>query len=203
MHSKYAQKEGVQTASSRVGRVNQSKVLYFTYTSHRYAEVLENTQLTLITTIHKLYTLVRNGQRWELGEPELNDCGRPVVHNIAQKLGCIRSSSDNDLSVHSEFPEDEADMAKPARQLEDQWKERGPQNEVKDIDSSVYNRTEGASSSEIDRSNLEQTTVNRNAMALFPQSVTCCHDFDFAAPPTIDATALFPSQSPYCTKGCL
>jgi hypothetical protein len=170
-----------------------------------YAEVLENTQLALIATVHKLYSMVRNGQQWDLGEPELNDRGQPVIHNIAQKLGCIRPNSDIDLPVHSVFPEDEADMAELARQLEDQQKEQKPQMQeevVKDTDSSVYNRTERASSSEIDHSDFEDYRKaafgnGSNAMTLSPQSFTGSHDFDFAAPPPeMDATALFPSQSP-------
>ncbi|EYB21276.1 hypothetical protein FG05_08502 [Fusarium graminearum] len=110
----------------------------FTYTQcNSYAEVLENTQFALIATVHKLYSMVRNNQSWNLGEPELNDRGQPVIHNIAQKLGCIRPNSDIDLPVHSVFPEDEAGMAELARQLEDQQKEHEPHKEaIKDTDSS-------------------------------------------------------------------
>ncbi|KAJ3467235.1 hypothetical protein MRS44_004799 [Fusarium solani] len=167
-----------------------------------YAEVLENTQFALIATVHKLYSMVRNNQPWELGEPELNDRGQPVIHNIAQKLGCIRPNSDIDLPVHSVFPEDEAGMAELARQLEDQQKEQEPQKEVKDTDSSVCNRTERASSSELDHSDFEHdyrkaAFGNSNAMTLSPQSFTGSSDFDFAPPPPeIDASAMFPSQSP-------
>lgn len=172
-----------------------------------YAEVLENTQLALIATVHKLYSMVRNGQQWELGEPELNDRGQPVIHNIAQKLGCIRPNSDIDLPVHSVFPEDEGDMAELARQLEDQQKEQEPvvQKETKDTDSAVaYPRTERASSSEVDHSDFEQDyrkaafgSHNTNGMTLSPQSFTSSHDFDFSAPPPeMDAAALFPAQSP-------
>lgn len=175
---------------------------HVTYTRHRYAEVLENTQFALIATVHKLYSMVRNNQPWELGEPELNDRGQPVIHNIAQKLGCIRPNSDIDLPVHSVFPEDEAGMAELARQLEDQQKEQEPQKEVKDTDSSVCNRTERASSSELDHSDFEHdyrkaAFGNSNAMTLSPQSFTGSSDFDFAPPPPeIDASAMFPSQSP-------
>ncbi len=52
---------------------------------HRYAEVLEKTQFALIPTVHKLYAMAQNQQPWELGEPELNDRGRPVFQNIAFK----------------------------------------------------------------------------------------------------------------------
>ncbi|KAK6713896.1 hypothetical protein SNK04_004859 [Fusarium graminearum] len=170
-----------------------------------YAEVLENTQFALIATVHKLYSMVRNNQSWDLGEPELNDRGQPVIHNIAQKLGCIRPNSDIDLPVHSVFPEDEAGMAELARQLEDQQKEHEPHKEaIKDTDSSVCNRTERASSSELDHSDVDieydyrkAAFGNTNAMTLSPQSFTGSPDFDFAPPPPeIDASTLFPSQSP-------
>ena len=148
--------------------------------------------------------MVRNNQSWDLGEPELNDRGQPVIHNIAQKLGCIRPNSDIDLPVHSVFPEDEAGMAELARQLEDQQKEHEPQKEsIKDTDSSVCNRTERASSSELDHSDIDveydyrkAAFGNTNAMTLSPQSFTGSPDFDFAPPPEIDASTLFPSQSP-------
>ncbi|KAF5249914.1 hypothetical protein FOXYS1_14970, partial [Fusarium oxysporum] len=102
-----------------------------------YAEVLENIQYALITTVHKLYYMVRNNQAWGLGEPELNDRGQPVLHNIVQELGFIRPNSDIDLPEHSLFPEDEDRMAGLARQLEDQQKENEPQTEsIKDTKSS-------------------------------------------------------------------
>ncbi|KAJ4177245.1 Fluconazole resistance protein 1 [Fusarium falciforme] len=169
-----------------------------------YAEVLENTQLALIATIHKLYSMVRNNQLWELGEPELHDRGLPVIRNIAQKLGCIRPNSDIDLPVHSVFPEDEADMAELARQLEVQQKEQGPQQETtKNTDSSVYNRTDSASSSELDHSDLRTDDrkatygSSSNALNLSPQSCAGNHNCDFnPSPPNIDAAALYPVQTP-------
>lgn len=38
-----------------------------------YAEVLENTQYALTVTVQKLYTMIRNNESWNLGEPESND----------------------------------------------------------------------------------------------------------------------------------
>ena len=96
---------------------------------HRYAEVLESTQFSLIATIHKLYSMVQNGEKWDLGEPELNDRGQPVVHNIATKLGCIRPNSDVDLPVHSVFPENSADLRDLARQLEAQQQQQQQQQQ--------------------------------------------------------------------------
>ncbi|TVY36201.1 Fluconazole resistance protein, partial [Lachnellula subtilissima] len=71
--------------------------------SNRYAEVLEDTQHILISTIHKLYSRVRNGESWNLGEPELDDRGLPVVHDIAEKLGCVRPSFDEDTDGFTEL----------------------------------------------------------------------------------------------------
>lgn len=146
--------------------------------------------------------MVRNSQPWELGEPELNDRGQPVIHNIAQKLGCIRPNSDIDLPVHSVFPEDERGMHELARQLEEQQRledatgvssnnnEAGPVPLVSssssssaaaacsaDTDSSSFQR---ASSSELDHSDFEQdyramafgNRGGRNAVTMSPQSFT-------------------------------
>ncbi|PNY26030.1 Fluconazole resistance protein 1 [Tolypocladium capitatum] len=140
-----------------------------------YAEVLEHTQFALIATVVKLYSMVRNAQPWDLGEPELNDRGQPVIHNIAQKLGCIRPNSDIDLPVHSVFPEDEAGMAELARQLEEQQALEGEaqggssghkattnavnknkNNNAAEAEASIYGCTDRASSSELDHSDSEQ-----------------------------------------------
>ncbi|KAK0628652.1 hypothetical protein B0T17DRAFT_588719 [Bombardia bombarda] len=127
--------------------------------------VLENTQFALIATVHKLYAMVRNQQPWDLGEPELNDRGQPVIHNIASKLGCIRPNSDMDLPVHSVFPEDEAGLAELARQLEEQQKDTDMMggaatsnsiNGSKHETDSSCNRTDRDSSSELDHSDIEQ-----------------------------------------------
>lgn len=170
--------------------------------------MLENTQFALIATVHKLYSMVRNSQQWDLGEPELNDRGQPVIHNIAQKLGCIRPNSDIDLPVHSVFPEDEAGMAELARQLEEQQKDMDMSSQGPlEVDTFAYNRTDRASSSELDHSDFEHdyrraVFGGSNAMTLSPQSFTASTDFEFGPAPTapgdMDTTsvALFPSQSP-------
>lgn len=90
-----------------------------------YAEVLENSQFALVATVQKLFSMVQSRQPWVYGEPELNERGQPVVHDIASKLGCIRPTTDVDLPVQSVFPEDEADLAELARQLEERRREAG------------------------------------------------------------------------------
>lgn len=70
-------------------RENSIRVLCTDAVIIRYAEVLENTQLTLSATIQKLYSMVRNAQPWELGEPAINACGQPIIQDIAQKLNCL------------------------------------------------------------------------------------------------------------------
>lgn len=177
-----------------------------------YAEVLENTQFALIATVHKLYNMVRTGQQWDLGEPELNDRGQPVIHNIAQKLGCIRPNSDIDLPVHSVFPEDERGMAELARQLEEQQVPEVPQDGGrKDSDSSSpLFWGQRAESSEGDHSDIETDyravafgRHNNNAMTLSPQSYTSSgSDFELnhqpdmdSAPPLFATTAALLSNS--------
>ncbi|KAK5994935.1 Fluconazole resistance protein 1 [Cladobotryum mycophilum] len=177
-----------------------------------YAEVLENTQFALIATVHKLYSMVRNNQQWDLGEPELNDRGQPVIHNIAQKLGCIRPNSDIDLPVHSVFPEDEAGMAELARQLEEQQHETELKQEPKESpshESPIYNRTDRASSSELDHSDIEfdyrraafggHNNNNNNPLTMSPQSFAGSADFEFSnsTPAELNTSApMFATQSP-------
>ena len=160
---------------------------------------MENTQFALIATVHKLYAMVRNGQQWDLGEPELNDRGQPVIHNIASKLGCIRPNSDMDLPVHSIFPEDEAGLAELARQLEEQQKANATNNNDNNKQEGDSSRADRASSSEVDHSDFEdyrKTTFNNNngtALTMSPASLNYGGDFDIA---TATPTDSFPSQSP-------
>ncbi|RKL10592.1 hypothetical protein BFJ70_g16503 [Fusarium oxysporum] len=171
--------------------------------SPAYAEALENTQLVLIATVHKLYSMVRNNEPWRVDEPELNDQGQPIIHNIAQKLDCIRLRSDIDILLPSAFPEDEASMAKLALRFKEQQQKNEPQKEARDAVSPVCSRTERALSSELHQSNLEcvyqkAAFGNNNAMSLSAQSFTDnSNDFAFGPlPPETGDPAMFPSQSP-------
>lgn len=149
--------------------------------------------------------MVRSGQSWELGEPDLNDRGQPIVHNIAQKLGCIRPNSDIDLPVHSVFPEDESSMAELARQLEEQQphdhESINPAPAAVAIGDATYNRADRASSSELDHSDMEQdyrkmAFGSHNALSLSPQSFASASDFEFSTTPVdLDAGALFSNAS--------
>jgi hypothetical protein len=163
--------------------------------------VLENTQFALIATVHKLYNMVRTGEQWTLGEPELNDRGLPVIHDIASKLGAIRPNSDIDLPVHSVFPEDEAGMAELARQLEEQQGPGAPSLiSRKDSDST----TSSSMSPEMDHSDDGELDTNYRRMAFgnvntsmsSPASLT--HSADFNDTPTSDIDVnnfnLFASQ---------
>ncbi|EHK23971.1 uncharacterized protein TRIVIDRAFT_128625, partial [Trichoderma virens Gv29-8] len=175
-----------------------------------YAEVLENTQFALISTVHKLYQMVRTNQQWDLGEPELNDRGQPVIHNIAQKLGCIRPNSDIDLPVHSVFPENERDLKELAQQLHDHHNNADTQNKDRDVEMEresplPYRRTDRASSSELDHSDIELDYrraafgSHNHPITMSPQSYAGSTDFEFSqsGQPDLDATAsLFTSQSP-------
>jgi hypothetical protein len=58
--------------------------------------------------------MVRNGDSWDLGEPKLNGRGQPVIHDVASKLGCIRSS----LDLPDNFPEAAEDSEKAQGQIQ-------------------------------------------------------------------------------------
>ncbi|EXA30371.1 hypothetical protein FOVG_18242 [Fusarium oxysporum f. sp. pisi HDV247] len=166
-----------------------------------YAEVLENTQSALVMTIRKLYFKVRNNQSWDLGEPELDHYGQPVIHSIVQKLGCIHPNNEIDLSEYSLFPEDEAGMDESAQQLKDQQIEHKPRKDpMEDENSSTWNRTERALPSKLYHSNVEhdyQEAVfsNINTIALSPQNFISSAGFDFPSLlPEVDSSTLL--QSP-------
>ncbi|TLD15709.1 uncharacterized protein PgNI_00280 [Pyricularia grisea] len=190
-----------------------------------YAEVLENTQFALVATIHKLYAMVRNSQTWELGEPDLNDRGQPVVHTIASKLGCIRPNSDIDMPIPSAFPEDEAGMAELIAQLNAQQSDSMSQdddhhNHQQQEHSHRYPYSDAEVEPDLDMGldNLDlslslDTNYRRiafggeqralSAGSLSPQSL--CLDSDRAASdagfsscsPLFDGTSEAPSLSPY------
>ena len=132
----------------------------------RYAEVLENTQYALIATVQKLYTMIRNNESWDLGEPELNDRGQPVIHDIASKLGCIRPSPDLPVA----FPEGAEDFAELQAQLQAARSEMGAEDtgsrKLSGLSPSSPSlaHTERASSTESDHSALSKD-YNQNMWA--------------------------------------
>jgi hypothetical protein len=114
--------------------------------------------------------MVRNNESWELGEPELNDRGQPVIHDIASRLGCIRPSPDLPYA----FPEGAEDFAELQAQLQVARSEMASEDTGSrklSEDSSSYSpaleRTDRASSSESDHSNLSK---DYNQMMLSQQS---------------------------------
>jgi hypothetical protein len=158
-------------------------------------------QIALISAIHKLYAMVRNEQQWELGEPELNDRGQPITHDIVTMLGCIRPNVDADLPPHTVFPEDENDLSKLAAELEiHQDSQMAGGNTESE---SSYNRTERAGSSEIDdiyhldsEQDDEKIIINNRSMPIFsPQSFTPYKDFNANTILTeLDPSTIFPIQ---------
>jgi hypothetical protein len=103
--------------------------------------------------------MVRNNESWDLGDPELNDRGQPVIHDIASKLGCIRPSPDLPYA----FPEGAEDFAELQAQLQAARHELGAEDmgsRKHSSDASAYSppleRNDRASSSESDHSNLSK-----------------------------------------------
>lgn len=173
--------------------------------------MLENTQFVLVATVQKLYSMVRNGEPWELGEPELNDRGQPIIHNVASKLGCLRPNSDLDLPAHSVFPEDEAGMIELARQLQEQATASAAGDAPQTSSSSrqgteagsMYNRTDRASSSaasDAEHSDLDHETDYRRAafgsastISMSPASLGY-PDFELPPPSAVTTEGFPPSQ---------
>ena len=145
--------------------------------------------------------MIRNSQSWHLGEPNLDNRRRPVVQNIAQLLGCIRPYRDIDLPVHSVFPEDEAGMSELARQLGEQSHKHDEAKDTRDIKSATHVRTNRASSSELDHSDLGQgyqkmALSNHNALSLLHPSFASSRDIRFSTTPfDADPNAIFAFQS--------
>lgn len=160
--------------------------------------------------------MVREGQSWDLGEPDLNDRGQPIIHNIATKLGCIRPNADIDLPPHSVFPEDEAGLSQLAAELQAQRPDYDSNLDgIKMERNATEARSDRASSSELDHSDFEHDYMpntlptqcssssssgnTNNIHTLSPQSFTSCNDFDVNTPISagIDssAAAMFPDFS--------
>ncbi|KAF5559148.1 zinc cluster transcription factor [Fusarium phyllophilum] len=55
--------------------------------SPEYTEVFQKRHSALKATIRSLYLMVRNGDTWEFDEPELDDRGELMIHDIVHKLG--------------------------------------------------------------------------------------------------------------------
>lgn len=148
--------------------------------------------------------MLRNGEQWTLGEPDLNDRGLPVIHNIAQKLGCIRPNSDIDLPVHSVIPEDEKDLADLVVQLESQEK------------AAQQMRTDRASSSDEEHSDFEQVDHRKLAFGSQQQGVSAANlspvslsyeSFDANPPPSLSSLPSTTSPittdfAPWISPGC-
>jgi hypothetical protein len=60
---------------------------------------LENTHFSLVATIEKLYSMLRNGERWLLDEPQKNEHGAPIIHDIANLLRCLGETQENFLAT--------------------------------------------------------------------------------------------------------
>jgi hypothetical protein len=155
-----------------------------------YAEVLENTQYALIATVQKLYTMIRNNESWELGEPEMNDRGQPVIHDIASKLGCIRPSPDLPVA----FPEGAEDFAELQAQLQAARAEMGAEDtgsrkHGSSPSSPSLAHTERASSTESDHSELSKD-YNQNLWAQQQQQQQQRHSGGKVKPPMPTQTSV-------------
>ncbi len=146
--------------------------------------------------MRELYSMVRNSQPWELGEPECDDRGQPLIYDIASRLGCIWHKSDLPPAVHLVSLED-GGLADLTDQLKAAQQERESQQQQTE---SSCNRADRTSSPEPDHSGFEQdwTSVfgggntNNDSITLSTQGLTyndfaleCCA----VSSPTIPVSA--------------
>ena len=103
--------------------------------------------------------MVRNNESWELGEPELNERGQPVIHEIDYKLGCISPYP----NIPCKFPECAKDFVELQAQLQAARSEMASEDRGSrkpSEDSSSYSPalelTDRASSTESDHSNISK-----------------------------------------------
>ncbi|KAF5587105.1 dienelactone hydrolase family [Fusarium subglutinans] len=75
--------------------------------SSGYTEVSQTRDAAFTATIQRLYLMVRNGETWDFDEPELDDRGELIVHDIVHKLGYTLPSTEAESPTPSMVSEDE------------------------------------------------------------------------------------------------
>lgn len=129
--------------------------------------------------------MVRDSQPWDLDEPDINDFGLPVIHDIAQKLDCIRPNKDKGLSSCASFPEDEASMTKVAQEFKEQNTDCHSQANFQGTNFLNNQPNYDASSSDFDCTDLENshTAISGvHAMGQSSQSFVYRNNFNAASP---------------------
>ncbi|PNP53365.1 hypothetical protein THARTR1_06059 [Trichoderma harzianum] len=141
-----------------------------------YVEFLETTHLALIGSVHKLYTMIQKNQSWDLGDPELNDQGELVIHDVAKKLGCIGSNGEIELPIQYELPATASGMARIAahpNRLQYRDEEEDEHDDYKEADSPMDDLTSDDSpSSELMQSLEAEVDHRKEAFAGYDPSMT-------------------------------
>ncbi|KAI1090484.1 hypothetical protein F5B19DRAFT_323779 [Rostrohypoxylon terebratum] len=65
-----------------------------------YIKSLEKNQSALTAAIRQLYAMIRRGDEWQAGDPELNDRGEPAIHDIVSRLGCMNAGVEAESLLH-------------------------------------------------------------------------------------------------------
>ncbi|KAF5632037.1 c6 transcription factor [Fusarium sp. NRRL 52700] len=71
-------------------------------------EVYKKTHSVFEATIKRLYLMVRNGETWDFDEPEKDNCGELIVHDIVHKLGYALPSTEAESPTSPMVSENEA-----------------------------------------------------------------------------------------------
>ncbi|UKZ72897.1 hypothetical protein TrVFT333_000534 [Trichoderma virens FT-333] len=141
-----------------------------------YVEFLETTHLALIGSVHKLYTMIQKNQPWDLGDPELNDQGELVIHDVAKKLGCIGPNGEIELPIQCELPTTATGMARLAAHPErQQYQDEDDEehDEFKEADSPMNDHaSDDSPSSEPMQSIKTELESRKEAFTSYNNSIT-------------------------------
>ncbi|KAF4960825.1 hypothetical protein FGADI_658 [Fusarium gaditjirri] len=88
-----------------------------------YTEVYKKSHSVLEATVKKLYLMVRNGDTWDFDEPELDNNGELVVHDIVHKLGYTQQRTESRPPTPPMVLNDEAESQDTSSQHKKEVKE--------------------------------------------------------------------------------
>lgn len=134
----------------------------------------------LAATSHKLFDMVCKREEWKYGELGVNDQGRPLVHDIVSKLGCIRVCDDIELPDHLSIPEDVSGLENLALHLVTVHPDDNSSDKVTTSSTTPSNQTDATALGLLTTLDLMQTSggsslanddCRHSVQSLFPETV--------------------------------
>ncbi|KAF5552824.1 zinc cluster transcription factor [Fusarium napiforme] len=100
--------------------------------------VVRETHSALKATIQCLYLMLRNGDSWDFDEPERDDSGEFIVHDIVHKLGFTLPSPEAESPTSPTVLESEASPEESASQHRKEIEEQIPKKEAVSPDTGLF-----------------------------------------------------------------